>query len=56
MDTDCKKKRSKQDKDPSSCSSGTSPSKENKEKLVVTTTPFYPDVLFMREEWNHPPL
>jgi hypothetical protein len=25
-----------------------SPSKENREKLVVTATPFYPDILFIR--------
>jgi hypothetical protein len=31
------------------------PSKENRKKLVVTTTPFYPDVLFIRGEWNRPP-
>jgi hypothetical protein len=31
------------------------PSKENKKKLVVMTTPFYPDVLFIGGEWSHPP-
>lgn len=31
------------------------PSKENRKKLVVTTTPFYPDVLFIGGEWNRPP-
>jgi hypothetical protein len=30
------------------------PSKENIKKLVVTITPFYPDVLFIRGEWNRP--
>jgi hypothetical protein len=32
-----------------------SPSKENREKLVVMTTPFYPDFLFIRKKWNRPP-
>jgi hypothetical protein len=32
-----------------------SPSKENREKLVVTATPFYPDDLFIGEEWNRLP-
>jgi hypothetical protein len=41
-----REKRSKRDKGPSSCSYCNS--KENKEKLVVTTTPLYPDVLFIR--------
>jgi hypothetical protein len=31
------------------------PSKENRKKLVVTATPFYPDVLFIEGEWNRPP-
>jgi hypothetical protein len=31
------------------------PSKENRKKLVAMTTPFYPDVLFIGGEWNHPP-
>jgi hypothetical protein len=30
-------------------------SKENKKKLITTTVPFYPDVLFIGEEWNQPP-
>jgi hypothetical protein len=32
-----------------------SPSKENIKKLVVMTTLFYPDVLFIGGEWNRPP-
>jgi hypothetical protein len=31
------------------------PSKDNRKKLVVTTTPFYLDVLFIGGEWNRPP-
>jgi hypothetical protein len=31
------------------------PSKENRKKLVVTKTPFYPDVLFIGGVWNRPP-
>jgi hypothetical protein len=31
------------------------PSKENREKLVVTTTPFYPDSSSSGEEWNRSP-
>jgi hypothetical protein len=32
-----------------------SPSKENREKLVITTTPFYPTSSSSGEEWNRPP-
>ena len=31
------------------------PSKENRKKLVAVTFLFYPDVLFIGGEWNHPP-
>jgi hypothetical protein len=31
------------------------PSKENRKKLVAMAGPFYPDVLFIGGEWNHPP-
>jgi hypothetical protein len=31
------------------------PSKENRKKIVIMTTPFYPDVLFIGGEWNRPP-
>jgi hypothetical protein len=31
------------------------PSKENRKKLVVTATPFYPDILFIGGEWNRLP-
>jgi hypothetical protein len=31
------------------------PSKENRKKLITTTIPFYPDVLFIGEEWNQLP-
>jgi hypothetical protein len=31
------------------------PSKENRKKLVATTIPFYPDVLFIGGEWSRPP-
>jgi hypothetical protein len=32
------------------------PSKENRKKLVVTTTPFYPDVLFIRGRVESSPI
>jgi hypothetical protein len=32
-----------------------SPSKENKKKIVTMTVPFYPDILLIGEEWNQPP-
>jgi hypothetical protein len=48
MDTDYKeKKEANKIKAHQAALMAPSPSKENKEKLVVTTTPFYPDVLFI---------
>jgi hypothetical protein len=31
------------------------PSKEDGKKHTITATPFYPDILFIGGDWNHPP-
>jgi hypothetical protein len=47
MDTDHKEKETKEIKARQSALLVPPPSKENRKKLVVTSTPFYPDVLFI---------
>jgi hypothetical protein len=32
-----------------------SPSKEDRKKHTITTTTFYPDILFIGGDWNHLP-
>jgi hypothetical protein len=47
MDTDYKEREANERKSRQATLLAPSPSKENREKPVVTTTPFYPDVLFI---------